>query len=555
MERPILVGAVRVRDNRGATPSDQNRRNPKAGTVLKVQSGAEMTTKSSILPNPPESFDIDKTLAGELLKLNFKDRIEIEEDIHGVRGGEHETQQLLEESLANFDEQLNVRREKGDGNGLLNNVIRITGLDKTEAEKARSECYLNDPDIRIRFLRCQQFHVEKAVDRFINFLLFSSQLYGDFVAEREISLSDFNAREQIALQNSRTQYLPFRDRSGRRVFASVGTSNFDLDTTLRFKILIYLHWIASQDIETQQKGVVFVVWIFDEDEETSWQHKLRPKMKASIKTFHTMHFSSLPVRLTSFHQFFPQNTVFFRLMRSMYVFHMAPSIKNLYRSYFGDQVELLYLLSSFGVPVDLLPVSSTGKVKTANQASWVSVQRAKLWIKDTKKEEEIVDCPRSADVVFKKGPGYRNNPGNVFFRGLIEQFSESHQTVGKEEKYQITLRIVESIEEVNGRFLEWSKSRKMWLRMNDRNKIRSKVASSIKQYNRQRSLQIQQLKTSMTTATMIHNTIAPRGKREPPTTLLGLCAPKRPKTLDFGETHTAGDDTDKSCFGLFPTKG
>ena len=228
----------------------------------------------------------------------------------------------------------------------------------------------------------------------------------------------------------------------------------------------------------------------------------------------------------------------------------------------GDETELLYLLSSFGVPVDLLPVSSTRKVKVSNQFSWVNVQRAKLLIDDTENGEEIVECPRSADVVFKKGPSYRNNPGNLLFRRLIEQYGDSHlKSVEKDKKYQITLRIVEAIEEVNGRFLEWCKPRKMWLIMKDRNKIRSKVASSIKQYNRQRSRQMQQLKTSLETASTSDGAIPPNNvrslKRELSTKQLSCCAPKRPKQLDVGEAHPARDDTDEFCFGLpfFPTKG
>ena len=510
-----------------------------------------MTTRSNILPDVPENFTIEKTLAGELLKLNFKDRAEIEEDIHGVRGGENETDELLEEKLARFDEELNVQRENGAGKGLLRNIIRINGLDKAGAEKAKSDCYLNDPEVRLRFLRCEQFDLKKAYTRFENFLYFTSLLYGDFVADRPISLSDFTAKEQLTLQNSRVQYLPFRDRSGRRILVNVGSCNFELDATLRFKIAMFLHWVVSEDIETQQKGIVFVAWVYDEDEERSWKNAIRPKMKSNLKHYHKMHFDALPIRLASFQHFSPDDTVFFRSMCTLYFFHMPANIRKFFRGHFGNEVELLYKLSSFGVPVDLLPVSSTRKVKTANQFAWVSVQRAKLKMGDSKSDEEIVECPRSSDVVFKKGPSYRNNPGNQLFRKLIEQYGDLHQKGDKEEKYQITLRIVEAIEEINGRFLEWSKPRKMWLRMKDRNKVRFKVASSIKQYNRQRTQQMQQLKSSIQTAATIDETPA-RGvlKRELSSQSLGCCVPKRPKNMDVAETKKASDAADDFCFGL-----
>lgn len=518
--------------------------------------------RSSVLADPPKNFNVDTSLSNELLKLNFNDRANIEEELHGVRcGAAAETPKLLEKSLAEFDEGINAKKEQGAGNGLLKSVVSISLLEKAEAEKAKSKCYLNDPDVRLRFLRCEQFAVDKAIERLITFLEFTAELFGDFVADRPICLSDFSPREETALQNSRVQYLPFRDRSGRRVCASVGSSNFDLDADLRFKILMYLHWVVSEDIETQRKGIVLIAWIFDEDENKSWQHKLRPQMKASIKPFHLKHWESLPVRLASYQQYYVQDTTFFRMMCSLYVFHIKPNHRKLYRSYFGEQTELLYKLSSFGVPTDLLPVSCTGKVKTANQSAWINVQRAKLFNEknNTTDGEEIVECPRSEDVVFKKGPGYRNNPGNMYFRCLIEQEGENHQNAEKEEKYQITLRIVSKIEEINGRFLEWSKPEKMWLVNKDRSKIRSKVASSIKQYNRQRAQQSQQLKTSIQNATSVAKN--DRNDRDGVTSSTTSSAvprrlstkfvphAKRRRIVNICDTLTPGDDTDEFCFG------
>jgi hypothetical protein len=110
------------------------------------------------------------------------------------------------------------------------------------------DCYLNDPNIRLRFLRSEFFDSQKAVERFVLYLEFIQELFGNFVAERPISVNDFNdtnttnnnsndnlkkstkikkeksqkrkdieqesSTEMKALLNSRLQYLPFRDRSG-----------------------------------------------------------------------------------------------------------------------------------------------------------------------------------------------------------------------------------------------------------------------------------------------------------------------------------------------------
>ena len=152
----------------------------------------------------------------------------------------------------------------------------------------------------------------------------------------------------------------------------------------------------------------------------------------------------------------------------------------------GEQTELLYKLSSYGVPTDLLPMSCTGTVKLANHGAWLNALRTRESSRNADKNEGIVECPRSYDVVFRKGPTFRNNPGNTHYRGLIEKYSLEHAGGNKALKYDITIRIVNEIEKRNGRFLEWSKPQQMWIILNDRDKVRKKIAAAFKQYKRTR---------------------------------------------------------------------
>ena len=198
-------------------------------------------------------------------------------------------------------------------------------------------------------------------------------------------------------------------------------------------------------------------------------------------------------------------------------------------------------------------VSNVSEVKTANHSSWMNVQRAKLF-EEKMTDEEIVECPRSEDVIFKKGPGYRNNPGNLYYRALVEAAGDEHQKAENEEKYQVTLRIIEKIEKINGRFLDWSKARKMWIVNEDRSKIHSKVASTIKQYNRQRA-ESRQLQNTIDLAASVvklqhrsnHNSL-----RNPYFTQLANSA-KRRKVLEACTVFNCGDTTkavdDNFCFG------
>lgn len=483
---------------------------------------------------PPPDFSMDDSLSKELLKLSFEKRNAIQEELHGVRClAPEESEELIRDTMADFDRQLmerklllqqqiNINNATGPSNSNNNNNRRRNSRTMTtnvlrnvrsiahdpaninSSSKNRvgfaGGCYLNDPGVRLRFLRCECFEVSKAVDRLVNFLELGVELFGDYVADRPPRISDFGTRkEEVALSNSRNQYLPFRDRSGRRVFVGVGSCDFNIDFDLRYKIMLYLHWSASEDVETQQKGVVIIAWPTNEsegDDALSWEATIRPGFNARLRTLQKKLEKAMPVRVVCLHTYFP-DTPFFRAMSTLYYVGMSPRERILYKAHFGEDTELRYALLSYGIPEQLLPLSNTGTVKTNNHSRWINALRFKAErrhyleqqqqhnMKDSDdEEEEIVDCPGSHDVIFRKGPTYKNNPGNMYFRESIEQTHEAHMKATRKTKCLITWNVVKDIESRNGRFLDWSKTREMWVVARDREKIRTKVAACYKRYNR-----------------------------------------------------------------------
>jgi len=506
-------------------------------------------TSSDKIPDPPSHFSLDDSLAKELLKLSFNEREAMQEEIHGVRClSPEETPEMIERSLMEFDTILMEKKselqfqlqlqldteENNDGSTRSVNVLRnakslfrvsdfksaASQLPSEQRESSADDCYLNDPDVRLRFLRCDCFHPQKAVRRMVNFLELTGALFGEYVTERPIRITDFNTRkEEVALQNSRNQYLPFRDRSGRRVFVGVGSCGFNLDCRLRSKIMTFLHWMASEEVETQQKGVVIVAWPSDENSSDSdnsgnkqdlgWEKSIRPRLKKGYRLWQKKITDGMPVRVTS-QQAYYKDTPFFRALSTMYYIGMDSHSRSQYKAHYGEPTELRYALASYGIPEQLLPLSNTGTVKTANHSRWINAMRSKMdrdrrrqeknltssiendkinfsKINDSSnvlEEEDIIDCPGSRDVIFRKGPTYKNNPGNMHFRELIESTHDQHMKASRKEKCRITWNIVREIEKQNGRFLDWSMSREMWIVSKDREKIRTKVAACYKQFNR-----------------------------------------------------------------------
>jgi hypothetical protein len=290
--------------------------------------------RSSVLSDPPSNFSVEAALSESLSKLSYGDRLDIEEEIHGVKcRATNETPDLIQLTLAVFDDQVNLKKENNPSINVLRNVVRISAYTNSSG---KSRCYLNDPAMRLRFLRCERFDVDKAIQRLIDFLEFMSELFGDFVAERSVQLSDFSDKEEALLMQSRNQYLPFRDSNGRRVLTGIGNCNFHMELRLRYKILMYLHWVVSEDVETQIKGIAIICWPFDEAKDDTWEYDIRPVMQSPISDYHKRHINGLPVRVTSWQHYY-EDTAHFRFLASVYVFYVVrhSPYRSVYKIHFG----------------------------------------------------------------------------------------------------------------------------------------------------------------------------------------------------------------------------
>ena len=156
----------------------------------------------NILDDPK---DVDTLLSRELMGLSLNDRNAINEEIHGVNcRSPEETPELLERSLNLLDFELNH------------------GLTPEESFAYRESQQLphtivNTLDFRLRFLRCELFDAKKAAKRMAFILNTTLELFGPYSLERHVRLNDFTKQELKYMRKGRFQWLPFRDRSGRRI--------------------------------------------------------------------------------------------------------------------------------------------------------------------------------------------------------------------------------------------------------------------------------------------------------------------------------------------------
>mmetsp|Transcript_12049 Transcript_12049/g.34535 ORF Transcript_12049/g.34535 Transcript_12049/m.34535 type:complete len:501 (-) Transcript_12049:187-1689(-) len=407
---------------------------------------------------------IDDILSKELLLLSLKDRNAINEEIHGVQTfAPEETPEMVADALRDMEIEIN----------------RIP--DKTAYDRSQEfpSTYVNSDDFRLRFLRSDLFEAEKSAKKMVTFLDILSELFGDFALRRQVQMSDFSREEMQVFRAGRLQLLPYRDRSGRRIFVSVGGFGLKLPLVTRVKILIYVIMAASEDVETQRKGITSIVWPGTKMPEGDNVHNLKFNRIMFMKRV----YENLPIRTCSVH-FCLRDTPMTKVLRSIFVLTLSQYMQRL-KFHVGETIELQYSVKGFGIPVELIPLTDTGNIKTAYLKQWMKLRRTIEVMKMTEGDDYgaicIIECPRSNDVVFRSGTSLSCHGGNVRFRCMIESKHDSLFVVSRTTQAELAEQLIDEVETGGGRFLEWD-NRGYWTEIRDRLRIHTKVALSIRDF-------------------------------------------------------------------------
>jgi len=479
--------------------------NPKEVSEFLSSTGAPLTytdvrnlnkAEGDALPSNNEKI-MDDFLSREMLQLSLQDRNTINEEIHGVQTlAPEETPKMLTAALDRLSAEISMI------------PIKVA----YDASQELTSTYVNSADFRLRLLRRHLFNAKKAASGMVLFLDVLLEMFGDFALRRPIQLTDFNREEMQVFRQGRQQLLPYRDRSGRRIYTSVGGFGLTTPLVTRVKIMIYLNWAASDDVESQRKGITSIVW----PGSTSTAGDDVSGLKLNRIIFMKRIYESLPIRTCSIHICLPDTPVH-HAIRSVLILSMTPFRQRL-KFHVGEKIELQYSLKGYGLPIELIPLTDTGNVKTTYLKQWMKLRRILEVMKMTEEKikqeqygsisgddannanddtsittntsiistpphplESIIECPGSYDVVFRSGTNMACHPGNVRFRCLIESKHEHPHIVSQTTQAELAEQLIEEIGMMTGRFLKWD-SRGYWTELKDRLQIHTKVALSIRDY-------------------------------------------------------------------------
>ncbi len=167
---------------------------------------------------------VDDILSKELLQLSLQDRNAINEEIHGVQTlAREESPELLSQSLAKMETEISI----------------IPNKNAYDRSQQFPHTYVNSAEFRLRFLRCELFDVKNAASKIVKFLDVVSELFGDFALRRQVQMSDLSREEMQVFRVGHQQLLPYRDRSGRRIFALVGGVGVTVPLVTRVSFSIF----------------------------------------------------------------------------------------------------------------------------------------------------------------------------------------------------------------------------------------------------------------------------------------------------------------------------
>ncbi|KAG7346909.1 hypothetical protein IV203_005978 [Nitzschia inconspicua] len=401
----------------------------------------------------PGEDTVEAELAKELYQMSVISRNEMTEEIHGLRTlAPKETLEMIDVKLEELDRALQSLPSKPSYNEAI----------------SRCSEWVRSRDFRLMFLRAETFDVKNAATRIEQYLTFSRSHFGPEALQRPIYMSDLDKQEQEIVKAGNFQLLDYRDRAGRRIAVRMGILGRDHNVVQRMRVFFYFMCVLAEDIETQRKGAVIIMIPQDET--------LEPVALAEkMRSIHSV-IDSVPVRISAYHVCVSEPQFFIRMALSI----VPKPIRLRFRVHQGSPLEWQYSLSSFGINAELLPFTSSGKLKIKAHQKWIKLRKAKEDAIKNSIPFDGIECPNVQDVFFRRGGNLTSRHGNLMLRELLEsKYALYRSRETQDEKTQISWWVVGEIERRKGRFLvEGPKG--FWVELTNKEIAREKVANSFR---------------------------------------------------------------------------
>lgn len=153
-----------------------------------------------------ETEKAEQLLEADFGKLSLTEREQAAFDVHGL-DHRQEDPTVVEKKLLKMEASIRKIRNK----------------QAFERAERLSPAYVNDRTFRLKFLRCDDFNVKRAAQRYVKHFEIKRELFGDGdVLGRDILLSDLSSGAISAMESGFFYQLPIRDTSDRIIYIFMG---------------------------------------------------------------------------------------------------------------------------------------------------------------------------------------------------------------------------------------------------------------------------------------------------------------------------------------------
>ena len=430
----------------------------------------------SLPPLPPSKDytqkETDQVLADAMNQLSMKEREEVYEDLHGISSNsieelETNNPQYVEECLEKL-EQVLCSIQNNDAATVTTTTTTTTASDEKrshayEQAKQQNAEYVTNRKFRLQFLRADSYNVQHAAIRLLAYFEAKLELFGVDKLARDITQEDLSSDDMSLLESGYVQVLNQRDRGGRPIFF---VTNWVAKKNVNFRCLenkLRAMWYITQctlkDEDAQLKGFVSVLYTIGNgapkaelDRVTLW------------KALHITHV--FPQRYVAMH--FCYNNPKLKWMISIASTVFESRTRTRFRCHYGTNVECIYKLMTFGIPADILPINSAGKLVLQYHKEFLKTQkRLEKQIQLLDAMEHLIIIPNSSDVLLGRGRTFRSNPGNIRFHNIIENYFEKYESSNRTVKLVLSEEVVIEIKKLGSRFLKQQTETGGWIQVTD----------------------------------------------------------------------------------------
>ena len=163
-----------------------------------------MNTNGAVPSKVKTVDDIDHVLAEELNEMSFKDRNDIQEEIHCVKSFVvAETPELIDRSLTKLRHEVQA--------------LPIDARRAYDDTLVTDSNYAHSQEFCLKFLRAELFDAKKAAARMAKYLTLMFKIFGPIALTRPMRFDDLEKKEQEEMKTGFLQTLPSRDKRGRLI--------------------------------------------------------------------------------------------------------------------------------------------------------------------------------------------------------------------------------------------------------------------------------------------------------------------------------------------------